>query len=62
MLSWNFYIIPPGIITVLNVSLYLTGLAVIVLISRKNQVQSETNKMELVLITSLTDFYKSRFS
>jgi len=24
MLSWNFYIIPPGIITVSNVSLYLT--------------------------------------
>jgi len=35
---------------------------VIVLISRQKQVQNETNKIELILITSVTDFYKSRYS
>jgi hypothetical protein len=51
-----------------NVSLYLTderdapGLIVIVLISRQKQVQNNTNKIVLILISSVTDFYNSRFS
>lgn len=31
------------------------------LISRQKQVQNDSNEVELILVTSVTDFYKSRF-
>jgi hypothetical protein len=49
-------------VDIFAVCLYLTdgrdepGLAVIVLIGRQKQVQNDTNKMELLLITSVMTF------
>jgi hypothetical protein len=53
---------------IFNVPPYVTderdepGLAVIVLMSRQKHGQNDTNKMELLLINTITDFYNSNFS